>query len=65
VACALKSIDEGVARIKPSKKELYDKATAMIHNARESVKVLMKQGLIKPMPSEDKLLKWSAETRHS
>ena len=57
VACALKSIDEGVARIKPSKKELYDKATAMIQNARESVKVLMKQGLIKPMPSEESLLK--------
>jgi malate dehydrogenase (oxaloacetate-decarboxylating) len=57
VACALKSIDEGVARIKPSKKELYDKATAIIHNARESVKVLMKQGLIKPMPPEYKLLK--------
>jgi malate dehydrogenase (oxaloacetate-decarboxylating) len=57
VACALKSIDEGVARIKPSKKELYDRATAIIQNARESVKVLMKQGLIKPMPPEDELLK--------
>jgi malate dehydrogenase (oxaloacetate-decarboxylating) len=57
VACALKSIDEGVARIKPSKKDLYEKATAIIHDARESVKVLMKQGLIKPMPTEDKLLK--------
>ncbi len=57
VACALKSIDEGVARIKPSRKELYDKATAIIQNSRESLKVLMKKGLIKPMPSEDKLLK--------
>lgn len=57
VACALKSIDEGVARIKPSKKELYDRAVAIIHNARESVRVLMKEGLIKPMPPEDKLLK--------
>jgi malate dehydrogenase (oxaloacetate-decarboxylating) len=57
VACALKSIDEGVARIKPSKKELYDKAVAIIQNARESLKLLMKQGLIKPMPPEDKLLK--------
>jgi malate dehydrogenase (oxaloacetate-decarboxylating) len=56
VACALKSIDEGVARIKPSKKELYDRAAAIIQNARESLKALMKQGLIKPMPSEDKLL---------
>ena len=39
------------------RKELYDKATAIIQNARESVKALMKQGLIKPMPAEDKLLK--------
>jgi malate dehydrogenase (oxaloacetate-decarboxylating) len=57
VACALKSIEEGVARIKPSKKELYDKATAIIHNARESLRILMKQGLVKAMPPEDKLLK--------
>jgi malate dehydrogenase (oxaloacetate-decarboxylating) len=57
VACALKSIDEGVARIKPSRKELYDRAVAIIQNARESLKALMKQGLIKPMPSDDKLLK--------
>jgi malate dehydrogenase (oxaloacetate-decarboxylating) len=56
VACALKSIDEGVARIKPSKKELYDRAVAIIQNARESLKALMKQGLIKPMPPEDKML---------
>lgn len=56
VACAMKSIDEGVARIKPSRKELYDRAVAIIQNARESLKALMKQGLIKPMPSEDKLL---------
>ena len=57
VACALKSIDEGVARIKPSKKELYDRAVALIQNSRDSLKLLMKQGLIKPMPPEDKLLK--------
>ncbi len=57
VACALKSIDEGVARIKPSRKELYERATAIIQNARESLKLLMKHGLIKPMPSEDKILK--------
>jgi malate dehydrogenase (oxaloacetate-decarboxylating) len=57
VACALKSIDQGVARIKPSKKELYDKAVAIIQNARESTKLLMKNGLIKQAPPEDKLLK--------
>ena len=57
VACALKSIDQGVARIKPSKNELYDKAVAIIQNARESTKLLMKNGLIKQAPPEDKLLK--------
>ncbi len=57
VACALRSIDEGVARIKPSRKELHERAIAIIQNARESLQVLMKQGLIKPMPPEDKLLK--------
>ncbi|MGD0495852.1 MAG: NADP-dependent malic enzyme [Candidatus Bathyarchaeia archaeon] len=56
VACALKSIDEGVARIKPSRKELYDRAVGIIQNARESLRALMKQGLIKPMPPEEKLL---------
>jgi malate dehydrogenase (oxaloacetate-decarboxylating) len=57
VACALKSIEQGVARVKPSKKELYDRAKAIIQNARESTMTLMKQGLIKPMPPEDELLK--------
>jgi malate dehydrogenase (oxaloacetate-decarboxylating) len=57
VACALKSIDEGVARIKPSKKELHERATEIIRNSRESLKLLMKHGLIKPMPPEEKLLK--------
>jgi malate dehydrogenase (oxaloacetate-decarboxylating) len=57
VACALKSIEQGVARVKPSKKELYDRAAAIIQNARESMKALIKEGLVKPMPPEDKLLK--------
>lgn len=56
VACALKSIDQGVARIKPSRKELYERAAAIIQNARRSLEALMKQGLIKPMPPEEKLL---------
>jgi malate dehydrogenase (oxaloacetate-decarboxylating) len=57
VACALKSIDQGVARVKPSRKELYERATAIIRNARESTKLLMKEGLIKPPPPEKQLLK--------
>jgi malate dehydrogenase (oxaloacetate-decarboxylating) len=57
VACALKSIDQGVARVKPSKQELYERASAIIKNARDSTGVLMKAGLIKHPPSERELLK--------
>ena len=57
VACALKSIEQGVARIKPSRQELYERATAIIKNARESLKLLMKEGLIKETPPEEELLK--------
>ncbi len=57
VACALKSIEQGVARIKPSKQELYEKAVAIIKNARESSRVLMKEGIIRQAPPEEELLK--------
>jgi malate dehydrogenase (oxaloacetate-decarboxylating) len=57
VACALKSIEQGVARVKPSRQELYQRASAIIQNARQSTELLMKHGLIKQPPSEDKLLK--------
>jgi malate dehydrogenase (oxaloacetate-decarboxylating) len=57
VACALKSIEQGVARVKPSRQELYERATAIIQNARRSTELLMKHDLIKQPPSEDKLLK--------
>ncbi len=57
VACALKSIDQGVARVKPGRQELYERAVAIIRNARESLRVLMKEGLIRQPPPEDQLLK--------
>jgi malate dehydrogenase (oxaloacetate-decarboxylating) len=57
VACALKSIEQGVARVKLSRQELYERASAIIRNARKSTGLLMKHGLIKKAPSEDKLLK--------
>jgi malate dehydrogenase (oxaloacetate-decarboxylating) len=57
VACALKSIEQGVARVKPSRQELYERASAIIKNARESTELLMKHGLIKQVPSESELLK--------
>jgi malate dehydrogenase (oxaloacetate-decarboxylating) len=57
VACALKSIDEGVARVKLSRKELFERASAIIQNARRSTELLMKHGLIRHPPDESKLLK--------
>ncbi|KON34027.1 MAG: malate dehydrogenase [miscellaneous Crenarchaeota group-6 archaeon AD8-1] len=52
VACAIKSIAQGVARIKPSRQELLEKATTIIQNARNSTKVLMKNKLIKPLSNK-------------
>jgi len=52
VACALESIKEGVARVKLSRQELYERATKIIQNARDSTKLLMKKGLI-PAPPKD------------
>jgi hypothetical protein len=46
-----------VARVKPSRQELYQRASAIIQNARQSTELLMKHDLIKPPPPEDKLLK--------
>jgi len=57
VACAMKSIDEGVARIKLSRRELYERASAIIQNARESTALLMKHGMIKQPPRDDQLPK--------
>jgi len=57
VACALKSIEQGVARIKLSRQELYERAVAIIKNARESLEALMRHGLIKKPPPEEELLK--------
>jgi malate dehydrogenase (oxaloacetate-decarboxylating) len=56
VACALQSIKEGVARIKPTKQELWERAVAIIKNARESTRILMKHGLIKEPPPERDIL---------
>jgi len=57
VACALKSMEQGVARIKLSRQELYERAVAIIKNARESLEALMKAGLIRRPPPEEELLK--------
>jgi len=55
VACALKSIEQGLARVKLSRQELYERASAIIANARESTTLLMEKGLIKERPPENQL----------
>jgi len=56
VACALQSIKEGSARIKPTRQELWERAVAIIKNVRESTHLLMKQGLIRSPPPEEDIL---------
>ena len=56
VAAALQSIKQGVARVKPSKEELWEKAVSIISTAREALQVFMKNNLIKPPPSEEEVL---------
>jgi hypothetical protein len=47
----MKAIEQGVAREKLSRDELYKKATQIIQRARAETALLMKEGLI-PMPKE-------------
>jgi len=56
VACALRSIEEGVARLKLSRDELWDRAVTLIRSARETTALLMREGLIKAPPPEDEVL---------
>jgi len=56
VACALESIKEGVARVKLSRQELWERAVKIIKNARESAQLLMREGLIPSFPSEKDVL---------
>jgi malate dehydrogenase (oxaloacetate-decarboxylating) len=52
VAVGMKAIEQGVARETPSVEELTKQAEKMITEAREAVALLMKSGLIPPVPQE-------------
>jgi malate dehydrogenase (oxaloacetate-decarboxylating) len=56
VACALKSIEQGVARVKLSRNELWERASRIISESRKSLEALWKAGLIRPPPTEEELL---------
>jgi malate dehydrogenase (oxaloacetate-decarboxylating) len=46
MAVGMKAIEQGVARVKMTKQELYDKASAIIKKARQETEALMEKGLI-------------------
>ncbi|HPU01958.1 MAG: NADP-dependent malic enzyme [Firmicutes bacterium] len=49
-ATAMKAIEEGVARLKLSRDEIYKKAEATIRRSQELTRMMMKEGLIAPAP---------------
>jgi malate dehydrogenase (oxaloacetate-decarboxylating) len=49
-AVGSEAIKQGLARLRLSRKELYDRATTIISHARKSTETLMRRGLIKPFP---------------
>ena len=50
VVVGMKAIEQGVAREKPSREELTKRAEKMIKESRETTALLMKSGLIPPVP---------------
>ncbi|MDH7509369.1 MAG: NADP-dependent malic enzyme [Methanomassiliicoccales archaeon] len=50
VAVGMKAMEQGVARIKMSRDELYDRASSIIRRARDMTKLMMKEGCIPPPP---------------
>ena len=46
VAVGMKAIEQGVARLRLSREELFEKASRIIKRARDEVQVLMKEGII-------------------
>lgn len=49
-AVAMKAIEQGVARIKMSRAEIYETAESFIKKARKQAQLLMKSGMIKKPP---------------
>jgi len=52
VAVGMKAIEQGVARLKMSREELFKKAEETIRHAREETKQLMEAGIIPTPPAE-------------
>jgi malate dehydrogenase (oxaloacetate-decarboxylating) len=52
-AVGLKAIEQGIAKIKASKEELFEQASRTIKRAREQAKILMESGIIPEPPEEE------------
>ena len=52
VATAMKAQEQGIARLKKTREQLYDEASAIIRQAREATQCLMREGFIAPAPEE-------------
>ena len=52
VAVAKKAMEQGVARLKFSEKELFNMAETKIKRAREQVDLMMEKGIIAPYAEE-------------
>ncbi len=50
VAVGMKAIEQGIARLKPSRQELYETAEARIKRSRNLTKTMMDDGFIPPVP---------------
>ncbi|MCU0860894.1 MAG: NADP-dependent malic enzyme [Methanomassiliicoccales archaeon] len=50
VAVGMRAIEQGLARRRMGRQELYERATASITHARQEMETLMRSGMIKPMP---------------
>jgi len=49
-AVAMKAQEQGVARLKATRQELFERAAATIKAARDGVQLLMREGVIAPVP---------------
>jgi malate dehydrogenase (oxaloacetate-decarboxylating) len=50
VATAMKAQEQGIARLKKTREQLYEEASAIIKQAREATQCLMREGFIAPAP---------------
>jgi malate dehydrogenase (oxaloacetate-decarboxylating) len=49
-AVGAEAVRQGLARVKATRRELYEKAKMIIGHARKSTELLMRKGFIKPLP---------------